>query len=80
MVDYLKTLTCLEDGDNVGSIAPIVLNASADASVVLGSITTTIYHFGYSRAEGQYVGYAYRSIANFQPERLPYALGYLGWR
>lgn len=72
---YLQTLKCLGDVDNVGSIAPSVLKASADAAGGLGSITTTIYHFGYSRAEGQYVGYAYRSTANFQPERLPYALG-----
>lgn len=72
---YLQTLTDLGDIDNVGSIASSVLKASADAAGGLSSITTTIYHFGYSRAEEQYVGYAYRSIANFQAERLPYALG-----
>lgn len=73
---YLQTLTRIGDVDDVGSIAPGVLKASADAAGGLGSITTTIYHFGYSRAEGQYVGYAYRSIAEFRPERLPYALGF----
>lgn len=73
---YLQTLTRLGDVDDVGAIAPAVLKASADAAGGLGSITTTIYHFGYSRAEGQYVGYAYRSTADFRPERLPYALGF----
>lgn len=71
---YLQTLTRLGDVDDVGAIAPSVLKASADAAGGLGSITTTIYHFGYSRVEGQYVGYAHRSIADFRPERLPYAL------
>lgn len=74
--DYLQARTRLGDVDDVGSIAPDVLKASADAAGGLGSVTTTIYHFGYSRAEGQYVGYAYRSTADFRPERLPYALGF----
>lgn len=74
--DYLQTLARLGDVDDVGSIAQSVLKASADAVGGLGTITTTIYHFGYSRVEDQYVGYAYRSTADFQPERLPYALGF----
>ena len=72
---YLQALTHPGDVDDVGSIAPSVLKATADAAGGLGTITTTIYHFGYSRADDQYVGYAYRSIADFRPERLPYALG-----
>ena len=72
---YLQALAHLGDVDDVGSMAPGVLKATADAAGGLGTITTTIYHFGYSRAEDQYVGYAYRSIADFRAERLPYALG-----
>ena len=73
---YLESLTRLGDVDDVGKFAQQVLKVSVDAAGGLGPITTTIYHFGYSRAESQYVGYAYRSTSNFQPERLPYALGY----
>lgn len=36
--------------------------------------TTTIYHIGYSEKESQYIGFAYRSIADFASERLEYGL------
>lgn len=74
--DYLQALANLGDVDQVGSITPAVLKASADAAGGLSAISTTIYHFGYSRREAQYVGYAYRSTADFWSERLPYALGF----
>lgn len=37
--------------------------------------TATAYHFGYSREEQRYVGFAYRSTNSFESERLGY-----GWR
>lgn len=74
--DQLQTLARLGDVDDVGFIAQSMLKASADAVGGLGPLTTTIYHFGYSRSEGQYVGYAYRSTADFRSERLPYGLGF----
>jgi len=36
---------------------------------------TTLYHFGYSTVEMRYVGYAYRSAKDWEPDRLPDALG-----
>lgn len=39
------------------------------------SFTSTVYHFGFSQQEDQYLGYAYRSANNFVSERLPYAIG-----
>lgn len=73
---HVQILARLGDVDDIGSIAQGVLKASADAVGGLGPITTTIYHFGYSRAEGKYVGYAYRSSTDFRSERLPYGLGF----
>ena len=73
---YLESLIRLGDIDDIGKFTQQVLKASVDAAGGLGSITTTIYHFGYSRSESQYVGYAHRSISSFKPERLPYALGF----
>jgi hypothetical protein len=73
---HLSALACVGDIDDLNNIAPGVLKASADAAGGLGAITTTIYHFGYSRSDCQYVGYAYRSINEFQSERLPYGLGF----
>ena len=72
---YLSALACVGDIDELNKIAPCVLKASADAAGGLDAITTTIYHFGYSKSDAQYVGYAYRSTKQFQSERLPYALG-----
>ncbi|MFN4328546.1 MAG: hypothetical protein ACK4FF_06700 [Limnobacter sp.] len=39
------------------------------------SFTSTVYHFGFSQQENQYLGYAYRSANEFTSERLPYAMG-----
>ena len=38
-------------------------------------ITSTIYHFGYSTAEEQFLGYAYRSENDFASEALTYSMG-----
>ena len=72
---YVQTLSRVGDVDDLNAIAPQILKASADAAAGLGAFTTTIYQFGYSRSRGRYVGYAYRSTADFKSEHLPYALG-----
>ncbi|MEK6663215.1 MAG: hypothetical protein AABY73_05035 [Pseudomonadota bacterium] len=73
---YISSLSDLSDIDDLYLFAPNVLQASVAAAGGLGEITTTLYHFGYSKIEARYVGYAYRSTANFQSERLQYALGF----
>lgn len=37
--------------------------------------TTTVYHFGFSEEDGLIHSYAYRSVNNFQSERLQYGFG-----
>lgn len=78
LVRSLIEVTDIEvtDIDELNDLAPSEL--SALASTYFGSYvtTTTLYHFGYSKGEGQYVGYAYRSTDGFEPDRLQYALGY----
>ena len=36
------------------------------------ALTSTIYHLGFDEREDRFVGFAYRSIANFESERLEY--------
>lgn len=36
---------------------------------------TTIYHFGFSRRENKFIGFAYRSEKNFKSEHLVYGMG-----
>lgn len=38
-------------------------------------LTSTIYHFGYHQVENRFVGFAFRSKNNFEPENLEYGLG-----
>lgn len=38
--------------------------------------TSTVYHLGYSQAEQQFVGYAYRSTNGFASERLQYGFSH----
>jgi hypothetical protein len=73
---YVQSLTSARGLDDLDSVAPRVLAASANAAGGLGSTTATLYHFGYSAAECRYGGYAYRSTSGFCSERLPYALGF----
>jgi hypothetical protein len=70
---YVSTYLNQADIDDLDLCAPDVLRNSAED---LGEITTTMYHFGYSEREIRYIGYAYRSTANFKSERLQYALGF----
>lgn len=72
----LKALPEPMNIDHIVQNAPSALNALADACPGTEIITTTLYHFGYSYLENQYVGYACRSNQDFQAERLPYALGF----
>ncbi len=73
--NYLQSLCWIGDVDDLNAISSKVLKASADAAGRIDSITTTLYHFGFSKSQECYVGYAYRSISNFHSESLPYALG-----
>jgi len=38
-------------------------------------LTTTVYHFGYSRTEERFVGYAHRSVSGYRAERLADVFG-----
>lgn len=58
--------------DDLNTEAPNVFRASLRAEGGLSGLTATIYHFGYSLVERKYIGFAYRSTADFQSERLPY--------
>lgn len=62
--------------DDLNAETPSILRASVSAEGGLGGLTATIYHFGYSIQEQQYVGYAYRSGSHFYSDRLQYALGF----
>lgn len=58
--------------DDLNVEAPGLFRASVSAEGGLSGLTATIYHFGYSLTESKYIGFAYRSAADFQSERLPY--------
>ena len=73
--NYLHSLHGIGDVDDLNAIAPAVLKASAETAGHIDSITTTLYHFGFSKSRWCYVGYAYRSVSDFNSESLPYALG-----
>ena len=75
-LEYVSLYLGMGDIDDLNLFAPDVLDASVKIAGGLGEITTTLYHFGYSKAEAKYVGYAYRSTADFQSEKLQYALGF----
>jgi len=62
--------------DQINETAPFVLSSLANSCPGTDVTTTTLYHFGYSDRERQYVGYAYRSEQQFRADRLQYALGY----
>lgn len=66
---YAQVLADLGNIDRLNEIAPDIFKASAAAAGGLES-TVTLYHFGYSPTDSQYVGYAYRSEMGFQPHRL----------
>lgn len=56
--------------DDLNEVTPSVLTTLASEYFSSCLATTTLYHFGYSEAAGQYVGYAYRSTNAFEPEKL----------
>jgi hypothetical protein len=62
--------------DDLTQKASNIFRASVSAENGLSGLTATIYHFGYSDRECQYIGYAYRSEHDFLADRLHYALGY----
>lgn len=74
--EHVSSFPDLGDIDDINIFAPTSLAASVRAVGGLGKNTTTLYHFGYSKSEARYVGYAYRSTNDFLSERLQYALGF----
>lgn len=72
---YLQSMNLQGDIEDLNAIAPTVLKASTDAAGGLGSLSATLYHFGYSSVKKRYVGYAYRSTSDFHPSPLQDALG-----
>lgn len=70
--EYLSSFLDTEYIDQLNVVAPGIFQESINAVGGLGGHTATIYHFGYSKTEAKYVGYAYRSTTGFQSERLPY--------
>ncbi len=62
--------------DELNAEFPRIFSSSVRTERGLGGLTATIYHFGYSALERQYVGYAYRSESGFRSDRLQHALGY----
>lgn len=65
----------VRDIDHVDVYAPEALRRAEVECPGTDLTTTTLYHFGYSREQRRYVGYAYRSAKNWASEKLPYALG-----
>lgn len=74
--EYVSSITGMEGIDDLNDLAPSVLQNSVLSAGGLGENTTTIYHFGFSKTEAKYVGYAYRSTSDFKSDRLQYALGF----
>jgi hypothetical protein len=72
----LQSLPEPRDIDQINETAPSALSSLADSCPGTDVTTATLYHFGYSSRERQYVGYAYRSEHGFRSDRLQYALGY----
>lgn len=73
--EYVSSFLGQSDIDDLNLLAPNVLKASVLAAGGLDYASATLYHFGYSRDEAKYAGYAYRSTADFKSERLSYGLG-----
>ena len=65
----------VQDIDGLNTVAPTELRELAPRCFGFDQITATLYHFGYSRNEAKYVGYAYRSEKSFQSDRIPEGLG-----
>jgi hypothetical protein len=66
----------VRDIDHLKVLAPGLLRDAAPRCQGADITTTTLYHFGYSTLEKRYVGYAYRSAENWEPDRLQDALGF----
>jgi hypothetical protein len=71
---YVLSLSDLDDIEDLNTYASSVLQDSAEAAGGLDRHTATLYHLGYSKIQAKYVGYAYRSTANFKPEMMQYGL------
>lgn len=73
---YVNGNIVVRDIDHLNSFAPGLLRDAAARCQGTDLTTTTLYHFGYSTIDNRYVGYAYRSMKNWEPDRLQDALGF----
>ena len=64
------------DVDSLNLYAPTLLRNATAQSQGTDFTSTTLYHFGYSTTRNRYVGFAYRSTKNWEPDQLPDALGF----
>lgn len=70
----------LSDIDNLDYHAPKGISAlwsehRKEFPSIPDTVSTTVYHFGFSRQDGLIYSYAYRSTNNFKSEALPYGIG-----
>jgi len=72
---YVNGSMVVRDIDHLKDLAPGLLRDATPRCQGADITTTTLYHFGYSKLEKRYVGYAYRSAKNWEPDRLQDALG-----
>lgn len=72
--EHVSSWPDLKDVDHLNETAQSALLLLAHICKIDES-TATLYHFGYSKNEERYVGYAHRSAKNFELEKLQYALG-----
>ena len=64
------------DIDDLNLYAPRLLRDATAQCQGTDLTTTTLYHFGYSTTRNRYIGYAYRSTKNWEPDQLQDALGF----
>jgi hypothetical protein len=72
---FVNGCMVVRDIDHLNPSAPRLLRDAAARCLGTDLTTTTMYHFGYSAIDNRYVGYAYRSAENWEPDRLQDALG-----
>lgn len=73
---FVNGSVVVRDIEHLNAFAPEALRRAAAQCEGTDLTTTTLYHFGYAISEKRYVGFAYRSTNNWEPEKLPDALGF----
>jgi len=78
MVDWFSFVQRQVIGKDItilDKIAPTELKKIFNKYEFDGEVTSTIYHFGYSKKENRFIGLAYRSTNDFVSERLSDGIG-----